>query len=265
MFDAFQIFKVSIHIVFKYFGIAFRYCVGWAVLIAALYYAMHYVVPEGTNLYRGIYSFKGLLFNAAICFIYVIAFVSCSINWHRFVLLDEKPKGLFSIPPMDIVLSYFLKSAIIASLIVTVAVISWLVLSYVNPLIYELTGAHFLPEIYYPIIQFFVLYFFMRLGILLCVVAIGDANFTLVKSWALSKNIKNTIFYMTAFFVVLWFVVNEIANEFADIVNSYWQSPKVFELIYFVTTMILSWFIFITFIGLITFLYAKALEVKGAE
>jgi len=56
MSDAFQIIKVSIEIVAKYFGIALRYCAGWAVLITALYYLMYFVVPQGTNLYKGIYS-----------------------------------------------------------------------------------------------------------------------------------------------------------------------------------------------------------------
>ena len=264
MSDAFQIIKVSIEIVAKYFGIALRYCAGWAVLITALYYLMYFVVPQGTNLYKGIYSLKGLLFNAAILFIFIVALVSCSINWHRFVLLDEKPKGIFSIPPMDIVLSYFFKSALLASLIVIIVAIFLLVLFYINPIIYDLTGVKFLPVTYYPIVYFLVLYFVLRLSILLPVVAIGGAKFTIAKSWALSKNVKATIFFITSIFIMLWFVFSRLTDVLTEVVNSNWQRPVVIEIIYFTANMILNWFLFIAFIGLITFLYARATEAQSS-
>lgn len=253
---ALHMIKVTLDILFNYFGTALRISAGWVALIIALTYSMYFVVPEGINLYRGIYSPKGLLFNAAIIFISIIAFVSCAISWHRFVLLDEEPKGVFSLSSMSLILSYFTKLVLIGFLIVIVAVGSWLVLSYITPIIYGLTGANFLPKLHFAIVYFIVMYCMLRLGLSLPMASLDQAQDTLSKTWDISKTVNQAIIVLSAMFVALWFAVNWLIGQ----LEQFWSIPDTFAFVSLIAGFVINWFCFIIFIGLLTVLYAKAVE-----
>lgn len=271
MSDALKMIRVTLDILFSYFGTAIRITGGWLMLIIALYYAMNYVIPEGTNLYKGIYTLKGLLFNAAIYFICIIAFVSCAINWHRFVLLDENPRGVFSVPPINLIFSYCVRLVLVAFLVLVIAAGSWLVLSYINPVVYELTGVSFLPKLHIAVTYFIMMYCTLRLGLSLPLTALDQAEHTLSKTWSFSKSINDIIIIISVIYIVFWLVVGWLIAQ----LKYFWKAPEnfipeafipkafthiEFSDVFFFAGFIINWFYFILFIGLLTVLYGKAVE-----
>lgn len=256
MAEAIQLIRITIEILFNFIGVALRISAGWAILIIALFYSMHYVVPEGTNLYKGIYSVKGLLFNAAIFFISIIAFVSCAVSWHRFILLNASPKGLISLPPMPLILPYLFRCITIGIIVSIIGAVSFFLLSLITPTFHQIIGGSRFAVFYFVPIFFVVFYIHIRLAISLPAIAIGKSEYSNKKSWQISKRNNGAIMWIACFATLIWFVVTR-AKYMIDL---NFMLPDGFAYIMLPISIVLNWFCLMFYVGLLTSLYAKAVE-----
>ena len=256
MAEAIQLIRITIENIFKFIGIALRISVGWVILISVLIYAMPYVVPEGTNLYKGIYSVKALSFNAAILFICIIAFVSCAISWHRFILMNVTPKGLMSLSPIPLILPYLFRCIAIGVIVFVAGTISFFLSSLITPTFHQLIGGSRFAVFYFVPIIFVVLFIHIRLALSLPAIAIGENDYSVIKSWKISKTINGTIMWITFFITLIWFMTNR-AKYMLDLNFSFLDG---FAYLMFPINIVLDWFYLLFYFGLLTSLYAKVAE-----
>lgn len=256
MYKAIQIIRHTLELIFNNLSMAIRITLPWVLVVIILSVAMNYVAPNGTNFYKKNISIEGVVLFLAIFFIVIIGFISCAINWHRYVLLGEVPQGIIMIPPTKLIKPYFVRLLGIFFIIIFSAFIAAVVQSIAAPFLLNLFASYIIVTLFFVPLNFVLQYILLRLGVCLPAIALGDFSISLSKAWGVSRK-ENTAIIFISLLIVLVETVLPIAIQqiFSGIA---W--PEFFSYIHFLGSIILDWVYLLFSIGILTTLYGLTVE-----
>jgi hypothetical protein len=183
----------------------------------------------------------------------VIAFLIAfwiAVSWHRFVLLEEKPKNLMPALRLNLVLSYLTRSLGLAVIGVFLAVVAMTVIGLS-------IGILFAPVMYLmPFLLLIALsYLFYRVSPVLPAAALGEP-YTLRDAMGVTRPYAAAIFQASLLVFVFGFLVNAVSapllSVFAD-----------GSLIQIVLSGAFSWITFMVSISVLTTIYGVAVEERS--
>lgn len=204
-------------------------------------------------------QFIGAIGVFALMIVTVVIVSIIAIQWHRYILLGELPKGYFtgwrelnyrrySIQMLKL---YFL-------IIIESAIAHWMALSDIS---------FNLLVLYFMILGCVSAFVFFRLAIGLPAIALGEEYLwgsdeagngkkpNLRNSWELSENYKGVFFVVAVLFTLL--------NAIPELLYLYVPILSSFETVFQIVTLIMYWFPIVVSISLITTLYGYYVQKRA--
>jgi hypothetical protein len=236
-------------------GVAFDLSWRWYIIIAitllistVIQYAS---MRGGTAIQFG--TFVGLI--AAV--ISLLAFSSIAVNWHRYILLDEMPRGSEYLRLDSLTMRYFGNLLLLFLFIFLIALVVVIPLAIIG----AVTGA----ETFFTIISVVVALpiagiVFMRWGIKLPAIALGK-DMTFPVAWRLTDGNNGPVFLVFLFNVLVTFGVGIAFGLTVLLINAI--SPGIALIIEFAGQLVLNWILSILGITLLTSLYGFFVENRN--
>jgi hypothetical protein len=183
----------------------------------------------------------------------VIAFLIAfwiAVSWHRFVLLDEKPKRLVPALHLNLVLSYLKRSLGLAVIGILGAVVAMIVIGLS-------IGMLFAPVMYItPFVLLIALsYLFYRVSPILPAAALGEP-FTLSDAMGVTKPYAAAIFQASLLVFVFGYLVNAVS---APVLSVFADG----SLVQVTLSGAVSWITFMVSISVLTTIYGVAVEERS--
>lgn len=140
----------------------------------------------------------------------LLASIWVAIEWHRFVLLGERPNSIVPVFRMDLFQAYFGKSLLIMAAMIVVAVVVVTIVTFLMTLI---GGVQFVPALSIVVLSIFGMYAFYRVSPILPAAALGQ-SLTLKEAWGRTESHKQIIFRAT-FLMIFATMALQVPSLFA--------------------------------------------------
>jgi hypothetical protein len=196
----------------------------------------------------------------------VLASGSTAIAWHRYILLNELPRGIIPLPDVSLAFRYVWRALGIGLLILAIIIIpAFVIAMLVSPMLMGLAGStnslggaivFSIPGMLIAMMGQFMLY---RFSLSLPGLAINMTEYKIRESWEDSKAENGTIIWIVVLVTVVSTAVTILLTwPFVDITNP--AGPHLVPLPISFITMIFQWFYFMFSIGILTTLYGVIVE-----
>jgi hypothetical protein len=188
----------------------------------------------------------------------LLAFSSIAVNWHRYILLDEMPRGSEYLRLDSLTMRYFGNLLLLFLFIFLIALVVVIPLAIIG----AVTGS----ETFFTIISVVVALpiagiVFMRWGIKLPAIALGKEDMTFPGAWRLTDGNNGPVFLVFLFNVLVTFGVGIAFGLIVLLINAI--SPGIAMIIEFAGQLILNWILSILGITLLTSLYGFFVENRN--
>ena len=188
----------------------------------------------------------------------LLAFSSIAVNWHRYILLDEMPRGSETLRLDRLTMRYF------GNLLLLFLFIFLIALVVVIPL--ALIGAATGADIFFTVLSVVIALpiagtLFMRWGIKMPAIAVGKEDITFPVAWRLTDGNNGPIFLVFLFNVLVTFGVGIAFGLIVLLINAI--SPGIAMIIEFAGQLVLNWILSILGITLMTSLYGFFVENRN--
>ncbi len=207
-----QIFMHSVRMVFGNLKQVLQITLGPAIVATALLIGLFFVldVPlDQLDADSTEPSGSVVLFFLCLAVIFIVTMFWIAVSWHRFILLEEYPRGLFPTFRFDRILAY-LGRLILIGLLVALVALAFVPLSFLA----TATGGRVLALIAMVGFSIFVFIAFYRLSIILPAAAIGRP-LTLGQAWAGTVGSSGAIIVLVIvgaiFHMLIQFVISALA------------------------------------------------------
>ncbi len=213
-----QIFVHSVRMVFGNIKQVLQITVGPALIATALIVALFMVsgIPleafdEGAGELPPGASVGGIfLFVIGLIAVLLVTIFWIAVSWHRYILLEEYPTGIFPTFRFDRILAYLGRALMLGILMV----IAWMPMGLVFALLGEsLAGLSIILFLVYVV---FLLVCFYRLSIILPAAAIG-VPITLGEAWTKTQGIAGSILVLLVVSFLFQFLVQLVFTALAII------------------------------------------------
>jgi hypothetical protein len=237
-------------------GVAFDLSWRWYIIIAITLFIstviQYNAIRSGTAVQFS--TFIGVIAGL----ISLLAFSSIAVNWHRYILLDERPSGSQYLRLDSIAMRYF---GNVLLLILTVASIA-LLAAFPFAIIGVATGA----VTFFMIVSILVALpiagiVFMRCGVKLPSIALGREDLTFPRAWRLTEGNNGAVFGVFLLNLLVTFGVGLVFGLFILLINAI--SPAIALIIEFAGQLVLNWILSILGITLLTSLYGFFAENRN--
>ncbi|MCB1386927.1 MAG: hypothetical protein KDJ80_13420 [Nitratireductor sp.] len=208
------------------------------------------------------------LFGFALALFLVLVFCAVAIAWHRYILLNEVPRGLFPISINGLAVSYLTRVAGISLLLIVLSVAAMTLINFaIVPLLSAIAGADngfagiVLSFATTLAIMVLVQYVAMRLFVSLPAIAVENTGFSIGDAWAASGRERGAIFWILVIMTIaVWGTILLVTLPFVPSGPPIAAQPP---LIVSVLLIPIQWFYFMFNICILTTLYG--ITVEGRE
>ncbi|WP_237217307.1 hypothetical protein [Ruegeria lacuscaerulensis] len=147
-----------------------------------------------------------VLFFLCLAVIFIVTMFWIAVSWHRFILLEEYPRGLFPTFRFDRILAY-LGRVLLIGLVMTLAFVP-------VSLVAATVGASVLSLVLVAVFSVFLFICFYRLSIILPAAAIGQP-LTLGEAWAKTVGSSGAIVVIVIAAAVFQFLIQLVISALA--------------------------------------------------
>lgn len=188
----------------------------------------------------------------------LVAFSSIAVNWHRYILLDELPRGSEYLRLDSLTMPYFGNLLLLFLFIFLIALVVVIPLAFVG----ALTGA----ETFFTILSVLIALpiagiVFMRWGVKLPAIALGKQDMTFPIAWRLTDGNNGAVFLVFLLNVLVTFGVGIAFGLVVLLINA--VSPGLAMIIEFIGQLVLNWILSILGVTLLTSLYGFFVENRN--
>lgn len=179
---------------------AFRISWPWYAVFVPVVVALSVMLDRATGGNPETNPGTALLINLLIALVTLLAFASIAVNWHRYILLDEVPRGAGVFRLDDKTWRYFGNLLIISLAVLAAILVIGLPLGLIGGLIGAIDSFLILIVIaVIPVIGVLAL----RLGVKLPAVALGRIDFHMRDAWSVTNGNNLPIFLIFLFEIVV--------------------------------------------------------------
>lgn len=200
----------------------------------------------------------GIILGLVAGLISLLAFSSIAVNWHRYILLDELPRGAEYFRVDNLTMRYFGNLLLLFLFIFLIAMVVVIPLAIAG----ALTGA----EVFFTILSVLIALpiagtAFMRWGVKLPAIALGRDDMGFPAAWRLTDGNNGGIFLVFLLNALITFGVGIAFGLVVLLINA--MSPGLAMIIEFIGQLVLNWLLSILGITLLTSLYGFFAENRN--
>lgn len=195
----------------------------------------------------------------------LMIFSAVAVAWHRYVLLDEEPSGLFPLKLDRNAWQYLLRSFAIGLLMLLVLIVPVMIMgafagNMANNLLSDGASRTDFIAISFPLLLLLIpaMYVFTRLAISLPAKALGREEFGLFDGWKASAQMSGSIWWLVIITgTISWLVDTILTLPFQSMTPPFAVDPPM---IITIVSFAWQWFAFMFSICIITTLYGICVE-----
>ncbi len=188
----------------------------------------------------------------------LVAFASIAVNWHRYILLDEVPRGSELFRLDDKTWRYF-GNVVLLFLILFAAALLFMVPVMILSSLSTITGILAIFAVLFALP--FAAISFCRLSVKLPAIALGRRDFRLTDAWAVTKDNKQPIFFVVLFqFLMAVGITLALAVLLLGLI---YISPALGVVVASIIQLVVGWIFTIFGITILTSLYGFFVEQRN--